>query len=75
MCACCPSRDISRGHITNFLEEDFEDILLGATSTCRNVISNEVEKAGLSLFTFDPVAAFGRGTRLAAKTSSAGISV
>ena len=36
---------------------------------------NEGEKAGLLLYTFDPVAAFSGGTRLAAKTSSAGLSV
>ena len=54
------------GHITNFLEEDFEDILIGTAATCRNIVSSEGEKAGLSLFTFDPVAAFGGGTRLTA---------
>ena len=43
--------------------------------SCRNVITGEGEKAGLSLYTFDPVAAFGGGQKLAAKTSSAGLSV
>ena len=62
-------------HITNFMEEDFEDILLGAAATCWNIVSNEGEKAGLLLYTFDPVAAFSGGTRLAARTSSAGLSV
>ena len=62
-------------HIINLQEDDFEDILKGAASSCRNVIACEGEKAGLSLYTFDPVAAFGGGQKLAAKTSSAGLSV
>ena len=61
-------------HISNFMEDDFEDIVLSAPYTCRNVISSEGEKAGLSLFTFDPLAAFGGGARLAAKLSSGGLS-
>ena len=44
-------------------------------STCRNIVSSEGEKAGLSLYTFDPVSAFGGGLRLMAKTSTAGMSV
>ena len=48
---------------------------MGAASSCRNVIAGEGEKAGLSLYTFDPVVAFGGGQKLAAKTSSAGLSV
>ena len=63
------------GHITNILEEDFEDILIGTAATCRNIVSSEGEKAGLSLFTFVPMVAFGGGARLTAKTSSAGLSV
>ena len=43
-------------HITNVMEEDFENILLDAAGTCRNIVSSEGEKAGLSLYTFDPVA-------------------
>ena len=31
------------------MEDDFEDILMGAASSCRNVIASEGEKAGLSL--------------------------
>ena len=62
-------------HIINLQETDYEDILLGAASTCRNIIAGEGEKSGLSLYTFDPVAAFGGGQKLAAKTSSAGLSV
>ena len=50
---CCKES----GHITNFMEDDFEDILMGAAATCRNIVSSEVEKAGLTLFTFDPVSA------------------
>ena len=46
------------GHITNFMEDDFEDILIGPASTCRSIVSSEGEKAGLSLLTFDPVSAF-----------------
>ena len=57
------------------MEADFEDILVSAASTCRNIVSGEGEKAGLSLFTFDPVSAFGGGPRLIAKTSTAGLSV
>ena len=56
------------------MEDDFEDIVLSAPYTCRNVISSEGEKAGLSLFTFDPLAAFGGGARLAAKLTSGGLS-
>ena len=63
------------GHITNFMEANFEDILISAATTCRNIVSSEGEKAGLSLFTFDPVSAFGGGPRLIAKTSTAGMSV
>ena len=48
---------------------------MGAASSCRNVIAGEGEKAGLVLYTFDPVAAFGGGQKLAAKTSSAGLRV
>ena len=59
-------------HIINLQEDDFEDILMGVASSCRNVIAGEGEKAGLSLYTFDPVAAFGGGQKLATKTSSAG---
>ena len=43
-------------HITNVMEEDFENILLDAAGTCRNIVSSEGEKAGLLLYTFDPVA-------------------
>ena len=63
------------GHITNFMEADFEDILVSTASTCRNIVSGEGEKARLSLFTFDPVSAFGGGPRLISKTSTAGLSV
>ena len=63
------------GHLTNFLEDDFEDILIGAASTARNIVVTEGEKAGLSLYTFDPVAAMSGGDKLSAKTSSAGLSV
>ena len=63
------------GHVTNFMEDDFENILINAASTCRNIVSSEGEKAGLSLYTFDPVSAFGGGPRLTAKTSTAGMSV
>ena len=69
--SCCGDEK----HIINLHEDDFEDILMGAASSCRNVIAGEGEKAGLSLYTFDPVAAFGGGQKLAAKTSSAGLSV
>ena len=34
------------------MEADFEDILVSAASTCRNIVSGEGEKPGLSLFTF-----------------------
>ena len=37
-------------------------------------MASEGEKAGLSLYTFDPVAALGGGDKLSAKTSSAGLS-
>ena len=57
------------------MEDNFEDILISAASTCRNIISSEREKAGLSLYTFDPVSAFGGGPRLTAKTSTASMSV
>ena len=57
------------------MEDDFEDILMGAAATCRNIVSSEVEKAGLTLFTFDPVSALSGGSRLMAKTSTAGMSV
>ena len=67
---CCKAA----GHITNFLEDDFEHILTGAASTARNIVASEGEKAGLSLYTFDPVAALGGGDKLSAKTSSAGLS-
>ena len=63
------------GHITNFMEDNFKDILTGVAAACRSIVSSEGEKAGLSLFTFNPVAAFGGGTGLTAKTSSAGLSV
>ena len=63
------------GHITNFMEADFEDILISASTMCRNIVSSEGEKAGLSLFIFDPVSAFRGGPRLIAKTSMAGMSV
>ena len=63
------------GHITNFMEDNFKDILTGVAAACRSIVSSEGEKAGLSLFTFNPVAAFGGGTWLTAKTSSAGLSV
>ena len=69
--SCCGDEK----HIINLHEDDFEDILMGAASSCHNVIAGEGEKAGLSLYTFDPVAAFGGGQKLAAKTSSAGLSV
>ena len=62
------------GHITNFLEDDFEHILTGAATTARNIVASEGEKAGLSLYTFDPVAALGGGDKLSAKTSSAPLS-
>ena len=69
--SCCGDEK----HIINLQEDDFEDILMGAASSCRNVIPGEGEKAGLSLYTFDLVAAFGGGQKLSAKTSSAGLSV
>ena len=69
--SCCGDES----HIINLHEDDFDNILLGAAISCRNVIAGEGEKAGLSLFTFDPVTAFGGGKKLAAKTSSAGLSV
>ena len=69
--SCCGDES----HISNLHEDDFDNILLGAASSCRNVIAGEGEKASLSLFTFDPVTAFGGGKKLAAKTSSAGLSV
>ena len=47
------------------MEDDFEDILIGC----------EGEKAGQSLFTFDPVSAFCGRSRLTAMTSTAGMSV
>ena len=50
-------------HIINLMEDDFEDILLGAASSCCNVIASEGEKAGWSLYTFDPVAVFGGGQK------------
>ena len=62
-------------HIINLMEDDFEDILMGAASSCRNVIASKGEKAGQSLYTFDPVSVFGGGQKLAAKTSSAGLIV
>ena len=62
-------------HIINLMEGDFEDILMFAASSCRSIIASKGEKAGLSLYTFNPVAAFGGGQKLAAKTSSAGLSV
>ena len=61
--------------IINLMEDNFADILMGAASSCRNVITSEGEKSGLSLYTFDPVAAFGGGQKLAAKASSAGLIV
>ena len=42
--SCC--RDDK--HIINLQEADYEDILMGAASSCRNVIAGEGEKAGLS---------------------------
>ena len=39
------------------------------------MISVEGEKAGLSLYTFSAISAFGGGEKLAAKTSSTGMSV
>ena len=42
---------------------------MGAASSCCNVIAGEGEKAGLSLYTFNPVAAFGGGQKQATKTS------
>ena len=63
------------GHITNFMEADFEDILIRASTTSSYIVSSEGEKAGLSLFTFDLVSAFGGGPHLIAKTSTAGMSV
>ena len=69
--SCCEDAK----HIINLQEDNFEDILMGAASSCPNVITGEGEKAGLSLYTFEPVVAFGGGQKLAAKTSSAGLSV
>ena len=64
------------GHIINFMEDNVEDIIIGAAASCISIVSSEGEKAGLSLlFTFNPVAAFGSGPRLTAKTSSAFMSV
>ena len=57
------------------MEDDFEDILTSTGSTCRNIVSSEGEKAGLSLYTFDPLSVFGGGPQLMAKTSTAGMSV
>ena len=78
-CACFLSRDLSRGPAARMAATSptswWEDSLLCAAATCRNIVSSEGEKAGLSLYTFDPMAAFGGGTRLAEKTSSAGLSV
>ena len=34
------------GHITNFMEADFEDILISASTTCRNIVSSERKKLG-----------------------------
>ena len=51
------------------MEDDFEDILIGAATACRSIVSGEGENAGLSLFTFDPVATFGGGPRLTAGMS------
>ena len=64
------------GHIINFMEDNVEDIIIGAAASCISIVSSEGEKAGLSLlFTFNPVAAFGGGPQLTAKTSSAFMSV
>ena len=38
-------------HIINLMEDDFEDILMGAASLCCNVIASAGEKAGLALYT------------------------
>ena len=67
---CCKSV----GHITNFLEDNFEYILTGAASTAHIIVASEGEKAGLSLYTFDPIAALGGGEKLSTKTSWAGLS-
>ena len=68
---CCDNT----GHISNFKDSDFEDILKSAVTSCYDVISVELEKAGLSLYTFSAISAFGGGEKLAAKTSSTGMSV
>ena len=62
-------------HISNFKDSDFEDILKSAATSYHNIISTEGEKAGLALYTFSTISAFGGGKKLAAKTSSAGMSV
>ena len=68
---CCDNT----GHISNFKDSDFEDILKSAVTSYYDVISVEGEKAGLSLYTFSAVSAFCGGEKLAAKTGSTGMCV
>ena len=65
----------NKEHISNFSGGDFKEILKAAATSYKEVISAEGEKAGLALCTFNPVAAFRGGEKLAAKTNSAGLSV
>ena len=68
---CCDNST----HISNFKDTDFEDILKSVATSCYDIISAEGEKAGLALYTFCAVSAFGGGDKLSAKTSSTGMSV
>ena len=68
---CCDNST----HISNFKDSDFQDFLQLVATNCNDIISTEGVKAGLALYTFSTVSAFGGGEKLSAKTSSAGMSV
>ena len=52
--SCCTDTS----HLINRGESDFEEILVSGTETCRTVVWVEGANAGLSIFTFNPIAAF-----------------
>ena len=52
--SCCSDTS----HLINRGESDFEEILVSGTETCRTVVWVEGANAGLSIFTFNPIAAF-----------------
>ena len=68
---CCNDE----GHMTNWAEADFPDILKSGSDACSSVIRVEGERLGLTIAVFNLLSCFGQAEELSGIKSSAGLTI